>query len=146
MVENQMNIWPSFEVILYCARMHSLKEDFNIKADFENKVSYQFHGEHFTAGRNSASIYTLVLAMQRNEDQNAYIQIQNEVMPIDQYRLVLHTSKALRNYFQSTIHVEEREQNHRLTDHSGKGHQFLFDVQFSKSSDKEPPGKNSSNE
>ena len=128
---------------LYCVRIHDTKVDFEIKADFGKKITFEFKKEQQPYGKDSltAFIYKLDLEIQVNSNKQIRIYHNNNFEAINEYHLIIPQYKRF-----SGIKMEHQEKStgkHKILHNFDNPHNFLFGIRFSKSYQMEPPGENS---
>ncbi|CAF0809248.1 unnamed protein product [Rotaria sordida] len=128
-------------IYFYILRNTTIDERFKIKAYFNNDIKCTFNrAEVFDEKKNNSPyIYCLELNITIDDQDCLFINHQNTLLPIENYRLCLsrkipQTDRTFRDYNDDTIRYIK---NPRSTKHY-----FLFDVNFVKNFVDGPPGEN----
>ncbi|CAF3395094.1 unnamed protein product [Rotaria sp. Silwood1] len=141
---NQQIINPkltSQTIYFYILRNTTVDEKFKIKAYFNNDIKYTFNrAEIFDEKKNNSPyIYCFELDLIIDEQDHLYIHYQNDLLPIENYRLRLsrkipQIDRTFRDYNDDTFRSIDSPRSTK--------HYFLFNVNFAKNFVDSPPGEN----
>jgi hypothetical protein len=129
------------KIYLYILRNTTAEEKFKIKAYFNNDIKCTFNRVEPFDERVPISpyIYRTELDLIIDKQDRLFINLQNDLIPIQTYRLrlsrkILQTDKTFRDY--------NDDKDRYIEDPRSTVHYFLFDVNFARNLVDSPPGKN----
>jgi hypothetical protein len=129
------------KIYLYILRNTTVEEKFKIRINFHNDIRYNFNRIDTFDEKMATSpyIYRVDLDLFIDNQNRLFINYQNTLVPIKDYRLYL-SRKIFKS--DSTFRDYHDDKDRYIDNPHSITHYFLFDVNFSKNLVDSPPGKN----